>query len=123
MADQNRRILPIPSDLDEQLWEFEERIEEVRRDLRAMQQRYTELSQAPEAMRVDSLGELITPEQATEQVLIALVGADARLAETAGTLSRSRRYSSRLSLTDAAAERREQLLNEADRRQRPHRSR
>ncbi|MEV6388899.1 hypothetical protein [Nocardia xishanensis] len=122
-TDHNSKILPVPSDLDEQLWEFSERIEEIRRDLLAMQRRYNELRKAPESMRVDSLGEPTTPEQATERVLTALVGADARLAETTDTLAHARRSSSRLALTDAAAEQREQLLDEAERRQRPHHSR
>ncbi|MGV9616275.1 hypothetical protein [Nocardia xishanensis] len=122
-TDHNSKILPIPSDLHEQLGEFSERIAELRRDLLTMQRRYNELREVPEAMRVDSLGEPTSPEQTTEHVLAALMGTDKRLVATADTLLRARRHSSRLALTAAAAERREQLIDEAGRRQRPPRSR
>ncbi|MFG3620806.1 hypothetical protein [Nocardia sp. NPDC047654] len=119
----NDPILPVPCELDRQLWEYSERIEQVRRDLLTMQWQFSELQGAPESIAVDSLGEPIDPQQATERVLTALVAADAALGATADTLSGARRYSNRLKLTDAAAEVREQRLTAAKRRQRSGRSR
>ncbi|MGY1946166.1 hypothetical protein [Nocardia asiatica] len=119
----NDPILPIPCELDRQLWEYTERIEQVRRDLLTMQWQFSELQCARESIAVDSLGEPIDPQQATERVLTALVAADAALGATADTIGGARRYSNRLKLTDTAAEVREQRLTAAKRRQRPDRSR
>ncbi|MVU79479.1 hypothetical protein GPX89_19800 [Nocardia sp. ET3-3] len=106
----NEQILPIPSDLYAEIGQIEERIYELRRDVRRLRNRYAELRQSPQSLRVDNLGQAIEPREAVEAAYQALDSAEFNLDDTSESLGWAHRAGSRLSLTDAAAEHREQQL-------------
>ncbi|QVI22910.1 hypothetical protein KHQ06_08080 [Nocardia tengchongensis] len=111
-TNRDEQILPIPSDLYTEVGQVENRIEELRRDVRRLRNRYAELRESPESLRTDSLGRLIEPRQAVEEAYRGLDDAEFNLEYSAEASRWARNHASRLSLTDAAVEHREQLLAE-----------
>ncbi|MFQ6226662.1 hypothetical protein [Nocardia sp. NPDC002869] len=114
-------ILPVPADLYTELGELEDQIGELQRQLRAIGNRYGHLANDPDALDVDTLGNPTTPDQEVIAVLDALNDTDHELNDTGIYLDRARRHASRLKLTEAACEEREQRI--AARDARPTRSR
>ncbi|WP_433562317.1 hypothetical protein ACQP1O_33200 [Nocardia sp. CA-151230] len=106
----NDQILPIPSDLYTEIGQLADRVYELRRDLRRIRNQYAELRQSPESLRTDNLGEPIDPREAVEAAYQGLDAAECDLANTGESISWAHGRASRLSLTDAACEHREQLL-------------
>ncbi|MGY4100742.1 hypothetical protein ACW2Q0_14490 [Nocardia sp. R16R-3T] len=117
----NEPILPIPSDLDDQVWQVQEKLQDLRRMTLELQRRYRELAQSPESLRTDNLGKPISPAAATEFARTWLGDTDTTLERAQEQLAHARTFSSRLSLTDQASEERDHRL--AERTQRPRRTR
>ncbi|MEV0294222.1 hypothetical protein [Nocardia sp. NPDC050710] len=111
MSDNNTDpILPIPSDLDDQVWQVQEKLQDLRRMTLELGRRYRELGQSPESLRTDNLGKPISPATATKFTQIWLSDADTTLERAQEQLHHARTFSSRLSLTDQADQHREQQL-------------
>lgn len=106
----NDPILPIPSDLYAEIGQVEDRVRELSRDVRRLRNQYSELQRSPESLRTDNLGRPIEPSVAVEDAYLSLDTAEFNLQYTVESLRCAHSAGSRLSLTDAAAEHREQLL-------------
>lgn len=111
----NEPILPIPSELYTEIGKVEDRVRELRRDVRRLRNRYAELRQSPQSLRVDNLGKPMEPREAVEAAYQALDAAEFNLDDTSEAIGWAHSVGSRLSLTDAAAEHREQLLAQRQR--------
>lgn len=114
-------ILPVPSDLYRELGELEDQISEAQRRLRTIRNHFGLLAEDPDALDVDTLGRPTTPAREVLAVLKALDDTAYELNDAGLYLDRTRSHASRLKLTDAACEEREQRIAARDRR--PARSR
>ncbi|WP_433193817.1 hypothetical protein ACQP1G_34230 [Nocardia sp. CA-107356] len=100
-------ILPVPSELYEDLGEVQERVEELYRDLARIRRSYEQLSRSPESLRVDDLGSPTTPLRASAHAQEWLTEAASSLRRTHAEIDTARGHGSRLALTDAACEHRD----------------
>lgn len=78
----NEPILPIPSELYTEIGKVEDRVRELRRDVRRLRNRYAELRQSPQSLRVDNLGKPMEPREAVEAAYQALDAAEFNLDDT-----------------------------------------
>ncbi|UFS99098.1 hypothetical protein [Nocardia huaxiensis] len=108
----NDPILPVPSDLYNDIGGIEDRVRQLRRDIRVIRNQYAELRQSPDALRVDELGEPIAPTDAIGSAEHALQWAEYHLQDTSEAIDSAHQSASRLSLTEAACEHREQQLEQ-----------
>ncbi|WP_280471828.1 hypothetical protein [Nocardia cyriacigeorgica] len=117
----NRELLPVPADLYTEIGELQDRVEELRRDLRRVRHAYSELELAPDSLAVDDLGAPVTPTEMTTAARAWLLRAESGLDRAEDGLSRAHTPASRLKLTEAAADLREQQLAHRDRTDSPRR--
>ncbi|MEU4811885.1 hypothetical protein AB0H20_22000 [Nocardia fluminea] len=103
-------ILPIPSDLDQQTYRVQDAIEEARRQVIELHCRYTDLAQAPDALRTDTIGADTTPTEATNGALMWLESTNRALFAAQDGIGRARNHTSRLSLTEQACDERDQRI-------------
>ncbi|MFE9323542.1 hypothetical protein ACIHDR_19505 [Nocardia sp. NPDC052278] len=110
--DTNDPILPVPSELYQDLAEFYDHINQMRDQLNRVSERYVDLAHSPQSLAVDNLGEPIEPIDANGAVLTALDDADRRLCRVEAAIDEARKNASRLKLTDQADEHRNQQLEQ-----------
>ncbi|MEU1205483.1 hypothetical protein [Nocardia sp. NPDC005825] len=108
----NRRepVLPIPSDLYNEIGELGDRVRELREDIARIRGQYALLVQSPNSLRVDELGAPTDPREAAILTHQGLRVMDRDLETVEKSISWVRGPASRISLTDAAAEHRDQQL-------------
>ncbi|MGW5751285.1 hypothetical protein [Nocardia rhamnosiphila] len=103
-------ILPVPSDLYTELGELSDQLRQVQRTVRAVEARYLELGGHLDALDVDTLGESTTPDQEVDRCLEALEETRFAFDRAGRWLDAAHVHSSRLKLTDQAAEDRERRV-------------
>ena len=103
-------ILPIPSDLHQTTGEAADSLHDVRRQLGQLQRRYRELLAAPDSLRTDSLGRPIAPAEAVNCALMWLESTDRALSAAEDGIRHTTSYTTRLSLTEAACDERDQRI-------------
>ncbi|QLY33965.1 hypothetical protein H0264_18570 [Nocardia huaxiensis] len=106
----NEPILPIPSDLYDEIGHLGDRVQALRADITRIRHRYAELAQSPKSLRVDELGRPIDPREAVILTHQALRVIDRDLETVENGLRYAHGPASRISLTDTAAEHRNQQL-------------
>ncbi|MFJ9368779.1 hypothetical protein ACIRRA_30735 [Nocardia sp. NPDC101769] len=106
----NEPILPIPADLYDEIGDLAERVQALRADVTRIRNRYAELAQSPKSLRVDNLGAPTDPREAVILTHTALRAVDRDLETVEKGLTYAHGPASRISLTDAAVEHREQQL-------------
>lgn len=108
----NRRepVLPIPSDLYREIGQLGDRVRELREDVARIRGQYALLVQSPTSLRVDQLGPPTDPREAAIITHTALRAVDRDLATVEQGIGWAHGPASRISLTDAAAEHRDQRL-------------
>ncbi|WP_194819317.1 hypothetical protein [Nocardia sp. XZ_19_385] len=112
---ENEPILPAPSDLYRRMAKFYNHIDQMRDELGRLTGEYADLAHSPESLAVDNLGAPITPIDANDAVLSALEAAEQRLYRVQSAVDVAHEHASRLKLTDAAAEHRDQQLERQER--------
>ncbi|MFE3222920.1 hypothetical protein [Nocardia sp. NPDC059228] len=108
----NEPILPIPSDLYNEIGQLADRVQALRADVARIRGQYAELAESPKSLRVDELGAPTDPREAVILTHTALRAVDRDLETVEKGITYAHGPASRISLTDAAAERREQQLGQ-----------
>lgn len=103
-------ILPVPSDLYTELSELSDQLRQVQRAVCSVEARYLDLGGHLDALDVDTLGRSTTPDQEVDRCLDALEETRFALDRAGRWLDAAHIHSSRLKLTDQAADEREQRI-------------
>ncbi|MFD6357264.1 hypothetical protein [Nocardia tengchongensis] len=108
----NRRepVLPIPSELYDEIGQLGDRVRGLREDIARIRGQYALLVQSPKSLRVDELGAPTDPRDAAILTHQGLRVVDRDLETVAKGIGWAHGPASRISLTDAAVEHREQQL-------------
>lgn len=103
-------VLPIPSELYDEIGQLGDRVRGLREDIARIRSQYALLVQSPKSLRVDDLGAPTDPRDAAILVHQGLRVVDRDLETVAKGIGWVHGPASRISLTDAAVEHREQQL-------------
>ncbi|MFE3799282.1 hypothetical protein [Nocardia tengchongensis] len=103
-------VLPIPSDLYDEIGELGDRVRGLREDIARIRGQYALLVQSPTSLRVDELGPSTDPREAAILTHQGLRVMDRDLDTLEKGIGWVRGPASRISLTDAAADHREQQI-------------
>ncbi|MFE3000732.1 hypothetical protein ACFXG4_37750 [Nocardia sp. NPDC059246] len=106
----NEPILSVPSELYDEIGQLGDRVRELRADITRIRGQYAQLAKSPNSLRVDELGAPTRPTEAVILTHTALRAADRDLETVEKAIGWAHGPASRISLTDAAADHREQQL-------------
>ncbi|MET8428369.1 hypothetical protein [Nocardia sp. NPDC004860] len=106
----NEPILPVPSELYDEIGQLGDRVRALREEVIRIRSQYAQLAKSPKSLRADELGTPTDPHEAVVLTHTALRAVDRDLETVEKGIGWAHGPASRISLTDAAVEHREQQL-------------